>query len=51
MKYLIKSAVLALLLASTEAIKLSKNESSDIDADDADIQEGPLKNDTDALIF
>lgn len=39
MKYLIKSAVLALLLASTDAIKLTtkKNESTDIDADDMEI--------------
>jgi hypothetical protein len=44
MKYLIKSAVLALLLTSTEAIRVTnhKNESADIDADDMEIQEGDL---------
>jgi len=51
MKYLIKSAVLALLLTSTEAIRLTKNESSDIDADDMEIQEGPLKDESDVAVF
>ena len=53
MKYLLKSAVLALLLASTDAIKLSslKNESTDIDADDMEIQEGPLKDESDVAVY
>ena len=53
MKYLIKSAVLALLLSSTEAIRLTslKNESTDIDADDMDIEEGPLKDERDVAIY
>ena len=53
MKYLIKSAVLALLLTSTEAIRLTnhKNESTDIDADDMEIQEGPLKDESDVAVF
>ena len=53
MKYLIKSAVLALLLTSTEAIRLTgqKNESNDIDADDMEIQEGPLKDESDVAVY
>jgi hypothetical protein len=53
MKYLIKTAVLALLLTSTEAIRISnhKNESSDIDADDQEIQEGPLNDEKDVAVF
>jgi hypothetical protein len=53
MKYLIKTAVLALLLTSTEAIRITnhKNESSDIDADDQEIQEGPLNDEKDVAVF
>ena len=51
MKYLIKSAVLALLLSSSEAIRVTKNESSDIDSDDMEIQEGPLKDEKDVAVF
>jgi hypothetical protein len=51
MKFLIKSAVLALLLSSTEGIRLNKNESTDIDSDDMEIQEGPLKDETDVAVY
>jgi|TARA_B110001450_G_C17300165_1_gene351088 hypothetical protein len=51
MKFLIKSAVLALLLTSTEGIRLTKNESTDIDSDDMEIQEGPLKDEKDVAVY
>ena len=51
MKFLIKSAVLALLLTSTEGIRLTKNESTDIDSDDMEIQEGPLKDERDVAVY
>lgn len=51
MKFLIKSAVLALLLTSTEGIRLTKNESTDIDSDDMEIQEGPLKDESDVAVY
>ena len=59
MKLLVKSLVLALLLAETDAYKLMmKNlhrlrddESEDIDADDAGINEGPLDDDGDLVAY
>lgn len=55
-----KSLVLALFLAKTcEAYKLAQrsylmengNNSEDIDADDQDINDGPLKNENDLLTY
>lgn len=60
MKTLMKSLVLALFLANTsEAYKLMQqnmnriagNDSEDIDADDQDINDGPLKNENDLLTY
>ena len=49
-----KAIVLALLLVGTQAVRLNQfkqTNSDEIDADDVDITDGPLKDDRDVAVY